>query len=165
MKCTTYETCAKLHRFHILYIARGWTFLRLAHITPSGLRASCFISHMRNSKWVRGFLWRQCSGETMGRHNQSKVFGESLKVYYRRRWAKGETVEVTYLPSDPLYVHLFPEIRQKLELRPEFFISWFAGICFSDLGAGDEIKSSVNDKLTGHFQSFFFLFFNISRKK
>ena len=41
---------------------------------------------------------------------------------------------------------------------------------FSDLGSGGtEKKSSENDQLTGHFQSFFFselfaFFFNISRK-
>ena len=38
---------------------------------------------------------------------------------------------------------------------------------FSDLGSGakiNKLKSSENDQLTGHFQSFFFIF-NISRKK
>ena len=47
-------------------------------------------------------------------------------------------------------------------LRPEYFISWFT-IFFSDLGWGDEKKSSENEQLTGHFQSFFF--FLISPEK
>ena len=45
-----------------------------------------------------------------------------------------------------------------LYLGQNFFISWFTGFFFSDLGSGDEKKkkSSENDQLTGHFQSFFF---------
>ena len=48
-------------------------------------------------------------------------------------------------------------------LRPIFFISWFTGIFFQIKGQRiKKKKSSENDQLTGHFQSF--LFYN-SRKK
>ena len=50
-------------------------------------------------------------------------------------------------------------------IRPEFFYYLIYGNFFSDLGSGGRKKnkkSSENDQLTGHFQSFFF---NISRKK
>ena len=59
---------------------------------------------------------------------------------------------------------------QPIFIRPDFLISWFTGICVSDYGGGggggglgvwDEtkIKSSENDPLTGHFQSFFLILF------
>ena len=44
-------------------------------------------------------------------------------------------------------------------IRSEFFISCFMGFFFQILGRGDEKKSSENDQLTGHFQSFFSAFF------
>ena len=55
-------------------------------------------------------------------------------------------------------------------LRPEFLLLVDLQDFFSDLGSGTEKKkkSSENDQLTGHFQSFFFIFrafffLNISR--
>ena len=45
-------------------------------------------------------------------------------------------------------------------LRPEFFLLVDLREFFSDLGLGgrgDEKKSSKNDQLTGHFQSFFLI--------
>ena len=43
-------------------------------------------------------------------------------------------------------------------LRPDFFISWFTDNYFQISGRGDEKKnkwkSSENDQLIGHFQSF-----------
>ena len=53
-------------------------------------------------------------------------------------------------------------IFYKIKLRPEFFISWFTGIFFRFRVGGTKKKrkkSSENDQLTGHFQSFFFVLF------
>ena len=48
-------------------------------------------------------------------------------------------------------------------IRPDFFILVDLRDFFSHLGSGGrKKKSSENDQLTGHFQSFFF---NISRRK
>ena len=47
-------------------------------------------------------------------------------------------------------------------LRPVFFLLVDLRDFFSDLGSGGQKKykkSSENDQLTGHFQSFFFFFF------
>ena len=49
-------------------------------------------------------------------------------------------------------------------LGQNFFISWFTGLFFFRFRVGggtkkNKQKSSENDQLTGHFQSFFFFFF------
>ena len=50
----------------------------------------------------------------------------------------------------------------KIGIRPDFFYKLIYGNCFSDLGSRGRkkiIKSSENEQLTDHFQSFFVLVF------
>ena len=60
------------------------------------------------------------------------------------------------MPAD-LYYTIF---KSGLEWLGQIFLLVDLQDFFSDLGWGDEKKSSENDQVTGHFQSFFF---NISR--
>ena len=66
-----------------------------------------------------------------------------------------------------------PMSMKNVIFRPDFFLLIDLREFFSDLGSGGpkkKYKSSENDQLTGHFQSFCFselffsFFFNISRK-
>ena len=57
-----------------------------------------------------------------------------------------------------------------VRFKARFFLFVDLQEFFSDLGSGDEKKSSENDQITGHFQSFFYgaffiIFFLISPEK
>ena len=69
---------------------------------------------------------------------------------------RGPDVSLNYIVNKLLGLNQ----ARNLRYRPDFFYLLIYGNFFSDLGWGDRIKSSENDQLTGHFQSFFFFSFS-----